>query len=403
MQKNILTNKKIIVGITGCIAAYKSSFLVRELINRGAEVKVVMTRSACEFITPLTLSTLSQNEVIVNIFPESQKKGTRLSTWHIDLARWADLMILAPATVNTTAKIAHGFADNAVTTLVSALRSPLIIAPAADVDMYLNPINLENIKKLSSVGHYFVEPEEGELASGLKGKGRLADISKIIDAVELILSGYKKDLENKKILITAGPTYEDIDPVRYIGNRSSGKMGYQIAKAAFLRGADVTLISGPSSQVLYPEINLIKARSAEEMKKAVEKEIKKNEILIMSAAVSDYKPKNISAKKIKKEDKLSEISLIETEDILSSINKEGKVVVGFALETDNEIKNASAKLKKKNLDIVVLNSLKDKESGFEFDTNKITIISKSGKRKSFPLQSKFQAANNILTEILKTN
>ena len=401
MQNDILSKKKIIIGVTGCIAAYKSCLLVRELINRRAEVKVVMTPSACEFIAPLTLSSLSKNEVVVNIFPASQKNGTKLSTWHIDMAQWADLMIIAPATVNTIAKVSHGFADSALTTLVAALRCPCIIAPAADVDMYLNPINLENINKLSNLGYFFIEPEEGKLASGLIGKGRLADISKIIDAAELVLSGIKKDFINKKILVTAGPTYEDIDPVRFIGNRSSGKMGFQIAKAAFLRGADVTLISGPSLQVPYPEITLIKVRSANEMKSAVVKEIEKNDVLIMSAAVSDYKPKLISDKKIKKEERLSELKLIQNVDILSSINKENKIIVGFALESDNELKNAKEKLKNKNLDLIVLNSLKNKKSGFEFDTNKITVISKSQEIKNFPLQSKFQAANDILSEILK--
>jgi phosphopantothenoylcysteine decarboxylase / phosphopantothenate---cysteine ligase len=402
MQNDILSKKKIIVGVTGGIAAYKSCNLVRELSNRGAELKVVMTPSACEFVTPLTFSSLSKNEVVVNIFSGSQKNGTSLSTWHIDLSLWADLMIIAPATINTVAKIAHGFADNALTTLVTALRSPLIIAPAADVDMYLNPVNLENIKKLLDLGYFIIEPEEGELASGLSGKGRLADISKVIDAAELVLSGIKKDFVNKKILITAGPTYEDIDPVRFIGNRSSGKMGYQIAKAAFLRGADITLISGPSSQAFYPEINLIKVRSASEMKVAVEKEIKKNDILIMSAAVADYKPVSPSNKKIKREDNFSQIKLVENADILSSINRKDKIIVGFALETNNEVRNAEKKLKSKNLDFIVLNSLKDKKSGFESDTNKITLISKSGKKKILPLQSKFQAANNILSEIIKS-
>ncbi len=401
MQNDILDKKKIIVGITGCIAAYKSCFLIRELIKRGAEVRVVMTPSACEFITPLTLSTISKKEVIVNIFPISKVSGTKHSTWHIELAQWADLMIAAPATINTIAKIANGFADNALTTLVTALRCPIIIAPAADVDMYLNPLTLGNIAKLSKLGYYFVEPEEGDLASGLSGKGRLADTQKIIDAAEIILSGIKKDFINKKVLVTAGPTYEDIDPVRFIGNRSSGKMGFQIAKAAFLRGAKVTLITGPSSQSSYPEIKMIKVRSATEMKAAIELEIMKNDILIMSAAVSDYKPKLTSSKKIKKEDKLSEIKLIENEDILSAIRKDNKIIAGFALETDNEIQNAKEKLKKKSLDLIILNSLKNEKSGFEFDTNKITIISKTGKEKEFPLQSKFQAANNILTEILQ--
>lgn len=402
MRDEIFTGKKIILGVTGCIAAYKSAYLVRELVKKGAEVKVVMTPSATEFIAPLTLSTLSRNEVIVNIFPPSQKNGTSLSTWHIDNAVWADLMILAPATINTVAKIAHGFADNALLTLVSALRCPLIIAPAADADMYQNPLTQENIKKLESLGHYIVPAEEGELASGLLGKGRLAGNDKILDAAELILSGYKKDFSGRKILVTAGPTYEDIDPVRFIGNRSSGKMGLALAKAACLRGAGVTLISGPTNETSYPEINFIKIRSAAEMKKAVVKELKANDILIMSAAVADYKPAALSNKKIKKEDKLSSIKLVETEDILASVEKKDKMVVGFALETDDELQNASKKLKSKNMDMIVLNSLKDKASGFEVETNKVTVIHKSGKKVDLPLLSKFQAANKILNEILES-
>ncbi len=271
MQNDILTGKKIILGVTGGIAAYKSAFLIRELVKRKAEVRVVMTPSATEFITPLTLSSLSKNNVIVNTFPFSQKNGTELSTWHIDYALWADLMIIAPCTINTAAKIAHGFADNALTTLVAALRCRLIISPAADVDMYENKITQENLRKLESLGHYILQAEEGELASSLSGKGRMPDISKIVDTIEFVFSGYKKDLTGKKVLVSAGPTYEDIDPVRFIGNRSSGKMGYEIAKAAYLRGAHVTLISGPSSEIAYPEIIKIKIRSAVEMKKAVDK------------------------------------------------------------------------------------------------------------------------------------
>ena len=401
MPNDVFRKKKIILGVTGCIAAYKACYLTRELKNHGAEVKVVMTPSALQFVEPLTFSALSGNPVIVNTFPESQENGTDVVTWHIDTARWADLILIAPATVNTVAKIANGFADNALTILVSAARSPLIIAPAADVDMYLNKTTTTNIQKLEELGHFVVYAEEGELASGLSGYGRLADINKIIDSAELVLSGIKKDLTGKKILVTAGPTYEDIDPVRYIGNRSSGKMGYAIAKAAFLRGADVTLISGHSSEVAYPEIKLYKVRSAKEMKNAVTKKIKSNDVLIMTAAVADYKPSKISQKKIKKEDKLSSIDLIQTEDILSSIKKDGKKIIGFALETNNAEKNALKKLKEKNLDMIVLNSLNNKKSGFEYDSNKITIISKLGKNKSFPLQSKFQAANNILTEVKK--
>ena len=276
MQDDQLGGKKIILGVTGGIAAYKACWLTRELIKRGAEVKVVMTASALQFVQPLTFSSLSKNDVVVNIFPDSQENGSSLKTWHIDLALWADLMIIAPCTVNTIAKIAAGFSDNALLTVVSALRSPLLIAPAADIDMYNNKITQRNFKILEEMGYLFVSAEKGELASGLGGEGRLAGINKIVDAAELILTGYKRDLLNKKILVTAGPTYEDIDPVRFIGNRSSGKMGYNIAKAAFLRGADVTLITGPVDEYIYPEIKIIKVRSAVEMKKAVHDEIKKS-------------------------------------------------------------------------------------------------------------------------------
>lgn len=392
-------NKKIIVGITGCIAAYKSCFLIRELIKRGAQVKIVTSPSALNFVTPLTLSTLSKNKIISDIFLDNGNSDS--PTWHVDYSKWADLTIIAPATINTVAKIAYGFADNALTTLVSALKSPLIIAPAADVDMYENPVTQENLKKLSDLGYYIVDAEEGELASGLEGKGRLADISKIIDAAELVLTGYGKDYAGKKVLVTAGPTYEDIDPVRFIGNRSSGKMGYRIAEAAYLRGADVTLISGPTLENAYQEIKTVMIRNAAEMKKTVNSELKKNDILIMAAAVADFKPKQLAKNKIKKEGNFNQIQISKTDDILGTINKNGKVIVGFALETDKEIQNASKKLKDKNLDLIVLNSLKDKKSGFEFDTNKVTIIHKDGKKKELPLQTKFQVANKILSEIIK--
>lgn len=398
MIKDQLAGKKILLGVTGCIAAYKSCLIVRELIKRGAEVKVVLTPSAVEFITPLTLTTLSHNEVIVNTFPRNQKDGTNLSTWHIDYALWADLMLLAPTTINTIAKISYGFADNALTTLVTALRSPLIIAPAADVDMYNNPINQENLNKLETLGHYIIYPESGELASGLSGEGRLADINKIIDAVELILSGYSKDLMGKKILVSAGPTYEDIDPVRFIGNRSSGKMGFAIAKAAYLRGADVTLVSGPSSQSIYPEIKMVKVRSATEMERAIKKEVDKNNLLIMSAAVSDFRPVKAASSKIKKEKGILYLKLELNPDILSSIKTKKTKVIGFALETENELSNAKKKLKEKNLDMIILNS-PGKESGFETDTNKVTIIRQDGKSFKLPLLSKFQVANKILSEV----
>ncbi len=398
---NIFSNKKIVLGVTGCIAAYKSAYIIRELIKRKAEVKVVMTPSALEFITPLTLSTLSKNEVIIETFPDTQNFKTKFTTWHIDLAQWADLMLIAPSTVNTIAKIANGFADNALTTLILALRCPLIICPAADTDMYENKITQQNIEKLKSIGYHILPAERGELASGLQGFGRLPDTDKIMDFIELILSGYSSDFIGKKILVTAGPTYEDIDAVRFIGNRSSGKMGYQIAKAASLRGAEVTLISGPTSQKVYNEINLINVRYAAEMKKAVEDNLKNNEILIMNAAVADYKPSEPKSYKIKKEENLSSIKLLQTEDILSSLKKENKKIIGFALETDNEIENAIKKIKEKKLDMIVLNSLKDEKSGFEYDTNKVKIITREGNIIDIPLQTKFQIANQILSEIKK--
>ena len=399
MQKDLLYGKKIVLGVTGCIAAYKSAYLIRDLVKRGADVKVVMSPSATQFITPLTLSTLSKNAVVVNMFPENKNSSTDLNTWHIDLAQWADLILIAPATVNTVAKLAYGFADNALTTLAAAARSPVVLAPAADVDMYENPATKENLVKLESLGYYIVEAEEGELASGLSGKGRLAELDKIIDSVEFVLSGFEKDLKGKKILVTAGPTIEDIDPVRFIGNRSSGKMGYALAKAAFLRGADVTLISGTSNEIAYQEIKKVNVRSADEMKKAVDRELKKSDFLIMSAAVADYKPAKVSTKKLKKEKNLTEIKITKTADILSSVKKENKIIVGFALETDNEIANAKKKLKEKQLDMIVLNSLKDKRIGFEFDTNKVTLIKKNGKTIKLPLQSKFQITNKILDQL----
>lgn len=396
---DLLKGKKIILGVTGGIAAYKSCFLIRNLISRGAEVKVVMTPAAAEFVTPLTLSALSQNKVIINPFPENQKNGVDINPWHVEYALWADLMILAPATVNTIAKIVNGFADNALTTLICALRSPLVVAPAADVDMYNNPISRSNIEKLKAIGAFVVEAEEGFLASGLNGKGRMADIEKIIDQSELALSGFKTDLKNKNILITAGPTYEDIDPVRFIGNRSSGKMGVEISKAAFLRGANVTLICGPAKDKSYQEVKTIAVRSALEMKKAVDAHLRENDILIMAAAVADFYPDRVEKSKIKKNAKLQSIAVSPTIDILASIDKKDKKIIGFALETDNELQNAESKLNEKNLDMIVLNSLKEKGAGFEFDTNKLTIIRKGGQIKELPLLSKFQAANYLLSEI----
>ena len=399
MIPDLISGKKFILGITGGIAAYKSCQIIRTLVSRGAEVRVVMTPSATEFITPLTLSTLSGNEVIINTFPPSQKNNLKSNPWHIEYGLWADCMIIAPATINTTAKLANGFADNALTSLVHALRCPLVVAPAADMDMYNHSTHRENLEKLRKLGYHICEAEHGFLASGLSGPGRMADVDKIIDFSEIVVSCFSEDLKGKSILVTAGPTYEDIDPVRYIGNRSSGKMGYEIAKAAFLRGAKVTMISGSSKEKCYPEINIIKVRSAQEMKNAVTNELENNEILIMSAAVADFKPAVTADKKIKKEENFDSIKLTRTEDILSAISKEEKKIIGFALETNNAELNASKKLSEKNLDLIVLNSLENEGAGFEGSTNKITIIDKNGRKKEYPLLSKFQTANNILSEI----
>lgn len=396
-----LKGKKVIVGVTGGIAAYKACMLVRQLISRGAEVRVLMTPAATQFITPLTLSTLSGNDVLVSVFPHSQEYGAEMKTWHIEYGIWADIMIVAPATINTIAKIVYGFADNALTTVVQALRGKLLFAPAADMDMYNQPSNMENLKKLEERGAFIVHGEEGFLASGLIGPGRMADVNKIIDAAELILADYKKDMIGKKVLVTAGPTFEDIDPVRFIGNRSSGKMGFELAKAAFLRGADVTLISGPTNLKAYPEIKRIDIRSAEEMEIQIKKEVDKNDVLIMSAAVADYKPESFTSLKIKKEDTAINIPLVATTDILASLKDKKITICGFALETDNEIENAKKKLSNKNMDLIVLNSLQEKGAGFEFDTNKITVINKNNEFNQYPLMSKFQTANVILKEINK--
>jgi len=400
-MKKRFADKKIILGVCGGIAAYKSCYLLRELVSKGAEVRVVMTPSACQFIQPLTFSTLSGNEVIVEIFPESQKYGCSLKTWHIELANWADLMIIAPATINSIAKIANGFADNALTTLASAARVPILFAPAADSDMYLNPANRENIEKLETkFKSFIVEGESGYLASGLEGIGRMADIRKILDAVELCFLGKRKDLKNARILVTGGPTYEDIDPVRFIGNRSSGKMGCEIAKAAFLRGAKVCLITGPTKEYIYPEIETINVRSALQMKMAIEQEILKYDLLIMSAAVADFRPKYFSNFKIKKETDSFNLELEKNPDILKELNIKNKHIIGFALETDNEKDNAIKKLQEKKLDMIVLNSAKEPDSGFEVDTNKASFFFKDGRSKTLPLLSKFELANYILDEAI---
>ncbi|MGB9663304.1 MAG: bifunctional phosphopantothenoylcysteine decarboxylase/phosphopantothenate--cysteine ligase CoaBC [Ignavibacteria bacterium] len=396
-----LKNKKIILGVSGGIAAYKSCYLVRELVKLNAEVRVVMTPSACEFVTPLTFSTLSQNEVIVNIFPD-KRENTKTSTWHIHLAQWADLIVIAPATVNTIAKINHGIADNALTTLVSARRCPLLIVPAADEDMYLSFQNQKNIAELKLQGVHFIEAEFGELASGLTGLGRMAEVDLIVEKIKSLLSNSKKDFRKKKILVTSGPTYEPIDPVRFIGNRSSGKMGHAIALASLYRGADVTVISGPTNLTYPSSIKVINVKTAEEMLKAVKKEFPNCDILISAAAVADYRPIKISRSKIKKSESPLIIELEENRDILqeiSRIKKKNQIVVGFSVETENEIENSKAKLDKKKLDMIVINNPLEEGAGFEVDTNQIYILKKDGSLKKYPKKFKFDVANDILDEI----
>lgn len=400
---NILKNKKIIVGVSGGIAAYKTCYLVRELVKSDAQVRVVMTPSACEFVSPLTFSTLSKNEAITNIFPE-KKSNIKTSIWHIHLARWADLIVIAPATINTIAKINYGIADNALTTLVSARRSPILIVPAADEDMYLSESNRKNIAELKMKGVFFLEAEFGELASGLTGLGRLAEIDTILEKIKSIISNSYKDFNNKKVLITSGPTYEPIDPVRFIGNRSSGKMGHSLALAALYRGAKVTVITGPTNLVFPENIKLIKVNTAEEMYNAVLKEFPRNDIFISAAAVADYKPLKISESKIKKGQNRLVLELITTKDILkeiSKIKKKKQIVVGFSVETENEIDNSLKKLESKNLDLIVVNNPLQKGAGFEVDTNKIQIINRNKEIINFPLKFKFDVANDILNEIKK--
>lgn len=398
----VFQKKKIILGVSGGIAAYKSCYLVRELVKLGAEVRVVMTPSACEFVTPLTFSILSKNEVIVNIFPE-KKSNIKSSTWHIDLAQWANLFVIAPATVNTIAKINHGIADNALTTLVSARRSPLLIVPSADEDMYLSKENLQNLFELRMKGVFVLEPETGELASGLFGKGRLPEVDLILKEMEKILTFAFKDLKGKKILITSGPTYEPIDPVRFIGNRSSGKMGHALALAAFYRGADVTVVTGPTQLIFPNEIKVIKINTADEMYEAVIKEFKKCNIFISAAAVSDFKPKVYSPNKIKKKNSNLIIELELNKDILAEVGKvkkKNQKIVGFSVETENEIENSFIKMKNKNIDMIVINNPLEKGAGFEIDTNQITILTSEGKLTEFPLKHKFEVANDIFNELM---
>lgn len=400
-----LKGKKILLGISGGIAAYKCCELVRLYKKSGAEVKVIMTPSALNFVSPVTLSALSGNEVMINLFPDvdpNRSSTVETKTWHIYTGLWADIFVIAPATANTIAKIVHGISDNFLTSTVLSARSPILISPAMDEDMYLNEATSGNVSVLKELGYYVIEPESGELASGLSGIGRLPEPETIFEHTVNVLSGAVKDLEGKKILITAGPTYEPIDDVRFIGNYSSGKMGFSLALAAVQRGADVTLVAGPVSLKTPRHVNRIDVNTAQEMFSAVKDNLNGKDIVIMSAAVADYKPKNIHKGKIKKT--AGENIVIETErtdDILeyAGKNNSGFKLIGFALETENEIEYALDKIKRKNLDFIVVNNPKVEGAGFKTDTNVITIIHKDGNKTEYPKMTKFEAAQKILDRI----
>ncbi len=398
-QMSPLNNKKIILGVCGSIAAYKSAYLLREVQRKGSEVKVVMTPSAAKFVAPLTFSTLSNNQVFVDMF-----SNEGVSIQHVNLGLWADAMLVAPITASTVAKLAHGIADNLLTSIALALRAPVVIAPAMDVDMYLHPATSNNISKLKEQGVFVIEPREGELASGLSGVGRLAEVEEIIASLENFFDGHHRDFAGKKILVTAGPTQEPIDAVRFISNRSSGRMGFAVASAASNRGADVRLISGPVSLAAPRNVTRENVSTADEMYEAVEKNFEWCDALVMTAAVADYKVLNPRKEKIKKEEALRqnfELKLVENIDILKSLSdKKGKkVFVGFALETDNGVENAVKKLSSKCLDMIVLNNPRDEGAGFGTETNKVTMIFSNGRKQELPLMPKYEVAMKILDEV----
>ncbi|MBR3871487.1 MAG: bifunctional phosphopantothenoylcysteine decarboxylase/phosphopantothenate--cysteine ligase CoaBC [Paludibacteraceae bacterium] len=395
-----MKGKHILIGVTGGIAAYKTAYLIRDLVKRGAEVKVIMTEKAKAFITPLTLATLSKNPILVDFFDPTN------GAWnsHVSLGLWADAYVIAPATANTIAKMAHGIADNLLTTTYLSARCPVFVAPAMDLDMYAHPTTQENIEYLKSKGVNIIDAASGFLASGLEGKGRMAEPEDIANQVSNFFAS-KQELRGKKVLITAGPTHEKIDPVRFIGNHSSGKMGYALAEECAARGADVYLVSGPVQiKAKHPNIKTISVVSAGEMFEAASAEFDSSDITILCAAVADFRPETQADEKIKREKDDLVIRLKPTQDIaanLGSRKKENQILVGFALETNNEAENAQGKLKRKNLDFIVLNSLKDENACFGYDTNKITIIEKNGNTQAFSLKSKTEVAKDIIDKVCK--
>lgn len=396
----MLQNKKILIGVSGSIAAYKIAFLTRLLVKENAEVKIVMTEASRDFITPLTLSTLSKNPVLSGFV----KDDTGLWNNHVDLGLWADIMLIAPATAHTLAKCANGICDDLLTAVYLSARCPVLFAPAMDLDMYKHPGTLENLRKLKSFGNEIINAGYGELASGLTGEGRMAEPEELVEVLKKHFTVIP-ELKGKRVLITAGPTQEAIDPVRFISNHSTGKMGYAIADKMAKAGAEVTLVSGPVA-LKSPDfsVNLQKVHSAEEMYQVVKEHFDAAEIIILAAAVADYTPAVVADKKIKKSEATFSIELTKTTDIartLGARKKTGQFMVGFALETDNELENAKGKLKSKNLDLIVLNSLRDSGAGFGYDTNKIRIIDQTEKVEEFELKAKTDVAGDIVETIVR--
>ena len=393
----MLQGKKIILGVTGSIAAYKSAQIIRLLVKEGAEVKVIMTALSKEFITPLTLATLAKNAVLVDFFDPTS------GAWnsHVDLGIWADALIIAPATANTIGKMASGIVDNLLLTTYLSAKCPVFVAPAMDLDMFAHPAMTRNLNTLTSIGNYVIEPSFGELASGLEGKGRMEEPENIVRYLDDFFTA--KPLSGKKILITAGPTYEKIDPVRFVGNYSTGKMGFALAEVCAKQGADVCLISGPVQlKTVHPNIERINVESANDMYVAVMDRFYGMDGAILCAAVADFTPVEEAQSKLKREKENLILELKPTQDIAASVGNmktDSQFLVGFALETNNEEANAIGKIASKNLDFIVLNSLNDKEAGFGYDTNKISIIHRSGSKHEFELKSKNDVAEDIVAEI----
>jgi phosphopantothenoylcysteine decarboxylase/phosphopantothenate--cysteine ligase len=396
---SVLSGKKVLLGVSGGIAAYKTASLVRLLIKAGAHVRVVMTPASKDFVTPLTLSTLSKNPVYSSFYNEEDENAV----WnnHVELGLWADLFLVAPATANTLSKMVSGSADNLLTATYLSAKCPVYFAPAMDLDMYKHPSTLASFNSLKSFGNIIIPAESGELASGLSGEGRMAEPENIVAFIEADIKG-KLPLSGKKIMVTAGPTYEAIDPVRFIGNHSSGKMGLDIALAAADEGADVVLISGPTHlQIGHSSIKVVKVVSAEEMYTACHEYFDTVDVAVAAAAVADYRPKTVASQKIKKSENSLVLELEKTKDILYSLGekKKNQMLIGFALETENEIENAKGKIKKKNLDLIVLNSLNDEGAGFSKATNRVTFIDSNFVVEPQELKSKEQVAKDIINKI----